>query len=158
MSRPVEHLSQWIYGGVWGVLAGCFRVPKAPPTLPVRPGEFVESFRPARGFLKYLKLQFWFLLVLIDGLIFVVWAVVTANAPVVGMVLAPVALFVAVVPDVIAYIAIHLRYDTTWYVVTDRSLRMRRGIWIIHETTITFEKAAWPSPQIACMTFRAWPG
>ncbi len=38
-----------------------------------------------------------------------------------------------------AYIAIHLRYDTTWYVLTDRSMRIRRGIWNIHETTITFE-------------------
>jgi uncharacterized membrane protein YdbT with pleckstrin-like domain len=38
-----------------------------------------------------------------------------------------------------AYIAIHLRYDTTWYVHGDRSLRIRRGIWVIHETTLTFE-------------------
>ena len=46
---------------------------------------------------------------------------------------------ILVAPDVIAYVAIHLRYDTTWYVLTDRSLRIRRGIWIIHETTISFE-------------------
>jgi hypothetical protein len=39
----------------------------------------------------------------------------------------------------LAYVAIHLRYDTTWYIISDRSLRIRRGIWIIHETTITFE-------------------
>ena len=42
-------------------------------------------------------------------------------------------------PDVIAYVAIHLRYDTTWYVMTDRTLRIRRGVLSIHETTITFE-------------------
>ena len=42
-------------------------------------------------------------------------------------------------PDIVAYIAIHLQYDTTWYVMTGRSLRIRRGIWMIHETTITFE-------------------
>ena len=35
--------------------------------------------------------------------------------------------------------AMHLRYDTTWYVLTNRSLRIRRGIWMIHETTITYE-------------------
>jgi membrane protein YdbS with pleckstrin-like domain len=58
---------------------------------------------------------------------------------VVGAILALPALAIAILPDVLAYIAIHLRYDTTWYVVTDRSLRIRRGIWIIHETTITFE-------------------
>ena len=48
----------------------------------------------------------------------------------------PVAL---VAPDVFAYVGIHLRYDTTWYVLTDRSLRIRRGILTIHETTISFE-------------------
>jgi membrane protein YdbS with pleckstrin-like domain len=53
--------------------------------------------------------------------------------------LAPVALAVAVVPDIVAYIAIHLRYDTTWYVLSRRSLRIRGGIWVIHEATITFE-------------------
>ena len=45
----------------------------------------------------------------------------------------------AVLPDILAYIAIHLRYDTMWYVMTDRSLRCRRGIWVIFEHTITFE-------------------
>ena len=30
-------------------------------------------------------------------------------------------------------------YATTWYVFTDRSLRIRRGILSIHETTISFE-------------------
>lgn len=43
------------------------------------------------------------------------------------------------VPDVLAYVAIHLRYDTMWYVMTDRSLRCRRGIWVMVEHTITFE-------------------
>ena len=35
--------------------------------------------------------------------------------------------------------ALHLRFDTTWYVMTERSLRIRRGIWVIREMTITFE-------------------
>ena len=41
--------------------------------------------------------------------------------------------------DILAYVALHLRYDTTWYVMSGRSLRIRRGIWIIRETTVTFE-------------------
>jgi uncharacterized membrane protein YdbT with pleckstrin-like domain len=44
-----------------------------------------------------------------------------------------------VAPDIVAYVALHLRYDTTWYVMSGRSLRIRRGIWIIRETTVTFE-------------------
>ena len=59
--------------------------------------------------------------------------------PVLGLVLAVPALALIVLPDVVAYVGIHLRYDTTWYVLTDRSLRIRRGILNIHETTISFE-------------------
>ena len=44
-----------------------------------------------------------------------------------------------IAPDIVVYIGIHLRYDTTWYVLSDRTLRIRRGIWIINEVTITYE-------------------
>ena len=46
---------------------------------------------------------------------------------------------VAVVPDIVAYIAIHLRYDTIWYAVSGRGLYVRRGIIVISEHTITLE-------------------
>jgi len=43
------------------------------------------------------------------------------------------------VPLILGYLGIHLRYDTTWYVLSQRSLRIRSGIWTIGEATITFE-------------------
>jgi membrane protein YdbS with pleckstrin-like domain len=86
-----------------------------------------------------LKFYFWFALVVIDGLILFGWLAITVAWPVAGALLALPALVVAVAPDVIAYVAIHLRYDTTWYVVSNRSMRIRRGIWLLHETTITYE-------------------
>ena len=127
-----------VYRGVWAVLAGLFKVPRQPPTL-TPAGDDVESFRPAPGFLSYLKFQFWIVLLLIDGALLVLWFVLLVERPLVALGLAPLFLIVAVAPDVVAYIALHLRYDTTWYVMSDRSLRIRRGIWIIRETTITFE-------------------
>ena len=139
MTRRSEQWAQEQYGRVWGVLARWFHVPKEPPTLPARPGESVESFQPAEGFLKYLKLNFWIIVVVVDLAIFIGWLVILAAEPVAGIVLAVPALVLAVVPDVVAYVAVHLRYDTTWYVLTERSLRIRRGIWVIHEMTFTFE-------------------
>jgi hypothetical protein len=59
MSGHVERATAWVYRGVWGILNRWFRVPQQPPTLPVGRGETVQSFRPANGFLRYLKLQFW---------------------------------------------------------------------------------------------------
>jgi len=139
MSERVEQASKWFYRGLWGVLARWFRVPDHPPTLPALSGDSITAFQPEVGFLRYLLLPFWIGLLLIDGLIFVGWLAITIAWPMVGVILVLPALILAVVPDIIAYLAVHLRFDTTWYVMSDRSLRIRRGIWVIHETTLTFE-------------------
>ena len=138
MSR-VEAAAESIYAQVWNVLERWFKVPVEPPTLPAEPPQDVTSFRPAPGFLRYLKFLFWLLLVIIDAAIFIAWLAILIAVPWLGLVLAVPAAAVAIVPDILAYVAIHLRYDTTWYVIGRRSLRVRRGIWIIKETTITFE-------------------
>jgi len=114
-------------------------VPEEPPALPARPGERVRSFRPDRGFLGYLKFWFWLVAILIDVVIAVLWIVMAVALWWLALILLPVVLVIAIVPDVIAYVAVHLRFDTTWYVMTDRSLRIRRGVWVIREMTITFE-------------------
>ncbi len=137
--EQLNRASRWIYQGVWGVLVRWFRVPDRPPQLPCLPGDELESFRPSEGFLNYLKLQFWLAFVLLGGIAFLVWAAIAVTSPWGGFATAlPLAALVAL-PAAACYLAIHLRYDTTWYVMTGRSLRIRRGIWIIHETTITFE-------------------
>jgi membrane protein YdbS with pleckstrin-like domain len=138
MSRPVDAAAVWIYRGVWASVVSLFRVPAQTPTLPAA-GEAVRSVRPAPGFLRYLKFFFWLLLIPGDVIPILVWGAVFFASPVLGFALVVPFLVALIAPDVIAYVAIHLRYDTTWYVLTDRSLRIRRGIWVIHETTISFE-------------------
>ncbi len=66
-------------------------------------------------------------------------ALAAVQLPNCRILLAPVFWFIIIVPDILVYIGIHLRYDTTWYVLSDRTLRIRRGIWIINEVTITYE-------------------
>ena len=135
---PRDAAAAWIYGGVWASVVALFRVPAQPPTLPAPVGA-VRTMRPAPGYLRYLKFFFWLLLIPGDVIPIIAWIAIFVPFPIVGMALAPLFLIVVIAPDVIAYVAIHLRYDTTWYVLTDRSLRIRRGIWVIHETTISFE-------------------
>lgn len=139
MTGRVERSAEWIYQGIWLVLTDCFRVPKQPPSMPVEPAGFRRSFHPSRRFLAYLKLYFWVVLAVIDLAILVGWIALLLWFPLLAWIVALPAFLIAVVPDIVAYVAIHLRYDTMWYVVTDRSLRVRRGIWIIAEHTITFE-------------------
>lgn len=128
-----------VYRGVWAAMARWFKVPEAPPTLSSFAGDPIESFRPSRGFLDYLKFQFWLGLLAVDIGLIVLWVVVVVNEPTLGVVLAPLFVVAIVAPDILAYFALHLRYDTTWYVMSSRSIRLRRGIWVIRETTITFE-------------------
>ena len=139
MHDTVHATCVWCYEGVWLVLTNWFRVPRKPPTLPVTDDSVVASFRPSDNYLRYLKLFFWIGCVAIDIGLAVLWIVIAMAAPLVGLLITPLMLFIMIIPDVIAYVAIHLKFDTTWYVLSDRSMRIRRGIWIIHETTITFE-------------------
>lgn len=138
MSRRTDELTHWVYGGVWGIVTQWFRVPEEPPTLPAPAGQ-CQSFRPAPGYLRYLKFQFWIGLLAIDIAILVGWIVLLVAIPWLGIVTAPLAFAIAVLPDIVAYVALHLRYDTTWYVMSHRSVRIRRGIWTIQEMTFTFE-------------------
>lgn len=139
MSDLVLRASQWCYEGVWIGLTNWLRVTKEPPALPRFSGESVAQFRPCDGYLSYLKFFFWLGLTTIDGILIVLWLALFVAFPLAGVLITPLALAIIVLPDIIAYIAIHLRYDTTWYVLSDRAMRIRRGIWKIHETTITFE-------------------
>lgn len=142
VERPesrTQKAAEWIYSGVWKGVVNWLDVPDEPPGLPVRRDDRQRSFRPAEGFLRYLKLWFWFVCLLIDLGLFILWIVILVAKWWVALLLLPVFLFIMIVPDILAYIALHLRYDTTWYVMTNRSLRIRRGVWQIHETTITFE-------------------
>jgi membrane protein YdbS with pleckstrin-like domain len=138
VSHHADAAAAWIYRGVWASVVGFFKVPEEPSTLPAA-GEPVRSLRPSPGYLRYLKCLFWIALIPGDILPVLAWIAVSVAVPILGVVLAVFFLALMFLPDIFAYVGIHLRYDTTWYVLTDRSLRIRRGITTIHETTISFE-------------------
>jgi membrane protein YdbS with pleckstrin-like domain len=41
-------------------------------------------------------------------------------------------------PDPVTFLVARLEYELRWYLVTDRSLRIRSGIWTVEELTMTF--------------------
>ena len=49
---------------------------------------------------------------------------------------AGVALFFIQMP--FTYMLVRLDYELRWYIVTDRSLRIRAGVWRVRESTLTF--------------------
>lgn len=139
MTSSVERSAEWLYRGVWRMLVDCFRVPDRPPTLPVDTDDFCRSFQPSRNFLAYQKFQFWVVAVVFDLIAGGVLAVLYLEDERVSIVLACFVIPVLLIGHVVLYIAVYLRYDTMWYVITHRSLRARCGIWVIYEHTITFE-------------------
>ncbi len=139
MTGTVDRAAAWMYRGVWGVLTEWFRVPAQAPTLPAGTGEVLQSFRPSGGYLRYLKFQ-WAIVVLGMAAVVVPLSIMLAvGSPLVAVFVIPLALSLAVFGATAGYLAIHLQFDTTWYVLSPRSLRIRRGIWVIQEATITFE-------------------
>lgn len=134
-----DRVARWMYRGIWGWLVRWFAVPADPPSLPVHVTDQVTVFRPAPGYLSYLKFWFWISLWPMDLLITAGMVGAFLVSPLLALVLLLPAVVLAVLPDVLTYIALHLRYDSTWYVLSDRALRIRRGIWVITEVTVTFE-------------------
>jgi membrane protein YdbS with pleckstrin-like domain len=130
---------QWCYRGVWGLLTPYFKLPQSPPNLPTLEGEQVEYLHPSEAYLRYRKFAFWIMLFVIDIALTIGWIAIFFASPLIGILITPLALAIIILPDILAYIAIHLNFDTTWYVLSDRSMRLRRGIWTMHETTITFD-------------------
>ncbi|MGI9014900.1 MAG: PH domain-containing protein [Phycisphaerales bacterium] len=143
MSAYADRLSSGLYRQLWRVITPWLRVPDQPPDLPHASTDdeaaVAETFKPDQGFLRYLKFWFWIVAIIIDVLILGGWIALCVNQLFIGLAVLPLVLVLMLLPDIIAFIAIHLRYDTTWYAITDRSLRIRRGIWVIRETTVTFE-------------------
>ncbi len=135
----VHEACKWCYRGIWGVLTPYFKLPKEPPNLPRAAGETVEYLHPSEEYLRYRKFQFWIMLFVMDIFFTIVWLIIFVSFPIVGILITPLALAIIILPDIVAYIGIHLNYDTTWYVLSDRTMRLRRGVWTMHETTITFE-------------------
>jgi membrane protein YdbS with pleckstrin-like domain len=102
-------------------------------------GESLDTLRPSEAWLRYLKLQFWIGIGIFSFIFTAILVVLLVFAPPVGMLLALPWAVIVFVPNAVGLIALYLRYDTTWYVLTSRSMRIRRGIWILRETTITYE-------------------
>lgn len=139
MKKLSERSAKWLYRGLWRGLADWFRVPAGPPVLPVEAREGLRIFHPSPRYLVYMKLFFWVFFVLSDVAIAAVWIAIYLVFPLAGWLLLLPALLVAIVPDIIAYVAIHLRYDTIWYGLSDRGLYIRRGIVVISEHAITLD-------------------
>ncbi len=117
------------------------RVP-AEPAPPAGSAESVRTFRASRKF-YYLMLIRWCIVHLATLAGFVVFLGMDfsshlgkASLPVRIIETVAVALFFLQLP--FSFLLVRFDYDLRWYIVTDRSLRIRYGLFLVREMTMAF--------------------
>jgi len=114
------------------------RAPTKPPDPPLGSGGDVQIYRASPRFLTYRLLVFWTIISLnwlVPWGILVVWLFERELAP---LIVAIVYAGLLTVVQFCVYFAIRIDYDMRYYIVTDRSLRIREGAFIVKEKTISF--------------------
>lgn len=113
-----------------------FRAPAAPPEAPSGSHAHVEVMRAAPSYLRYRLVG----LAILAG-----FAALGALGSLIAGTFAPPLLIVTGVIVlvlfpllVLAYFAVRVDYDLRYYVITDRSVRVREGAWTVQEKTVTF--------------------
>jgi membrane protein YdbS with pleckstrin-like domain len=136
-----------MYERVKAMLLDLLRVPPEPHD-PMGDVESLRVFRAAPGYLKYITFGWVIsqLTILTVGLIVFVPLLIAGAAA--GPAKRPVAILAIVVAGLalaafigqagLTYFSLRLNYEMRWYKVTDRSLRIRSGVWTVREMTMTF--------------------
>jgi membrane protein YdbS with pleckstrin-like domain len=126
------------------------KCPAGPPEIPAGSHESVQIFRAAPAFLTYRLLKMpgaFFVAILFAafGAIPIVAPLIARTAraargaDAVGQILIGAAIVAALLLGLLwLYAVIRLDYEMRYYIVTDRSLRIREGVVVVRETTITF--------------------
>ena len=126
-----------LYRATKGLVLRLFRAPSEPPEAPTGEHASVEVFRASPSFLTYqlLGLLLFSLFLGAGFLVFLVVAVVEEP----GFAFFAGGLLLFGLPLLaLRYFLVHLDYDLRYYVVTDRSVRVREGAWTVREKTLTY--------------------
>ena len=129
-----------MYDVLKSIIFPLLKVEESEPTPPAGSHDSFQVFRACPAFLSY-NLFFWkiYAAILALSVAVVSAALLLFNRWFIVLVV-PLMLFAAFKAAVF-YVTTRLNYDMRWYVVTDRSLLIREGVWIVREITLTFANA-----------------
>lgn len=127
-----------------GLLLAWLQTPDDPPEPPRGAPDSVKTFRASPKFLTY-QLVLYVIRQVPGAIITIIFAAGmfagAAENPDNAIWLRPVAVFILLsttLGTLVRYWLIRLDYDLRYYILTDRSLRIRQGAWRIQEATFTF--------------------
>jgi membrane protein YdbS with pleckstrin-like domain len=114
------------------------KAPTKPPAPPAGTHDQIEVYRASPSFLTYRLLGFWLIFsanwLLLWGFLFGGVLSRETGLVIFALVLMPV---LAVI-QFFVYFSVRIDYDMRYYIVTDRSLRVREGAFIVKEKTISY--------------------
>jgi membrane protein YdbS with pleckstrin-like domain len=129
-----------VYEALKGPLLALLKAPSSPPEPPFGSPESVQVFRASRKFLLFRLVVLgavFFPLVL--GLDIAALLVTMDERATAGLkVLLWFVALLALLGGLLGYFITRLEYDMRYYIITDRSLRIREGILLIREVTLTY--------------------
>jgi membrane protein YdbS with pleckstrin-like domain len=123
-----------------GLLLALLKAPATPPPPPAGSPDSIRTFRAAPNFLKYKVIVLWagLFIPLLGGFGAAIGLQFDDSVDPLAKILVWIAPAFFLFTGTLSYFMIRLEYDMRYYIVTDRSLRIREGIWSIREITITF--------------------
>ena len=131
-----------MYEQVKSTLLWLLKVPPEPHD-PMGDVHSLRVFRAAPGYLRYITIAWvlWELAILVTGLLLFIPLVVAAPTGLAVILVAALGVLAALIflgQAGVSFFSLRLNYEMRWYKVTDRSLRIRAGVWNVHEMTMTF--------------------
>ena len=129
-----------IYEAVKGLLLAVLQAPGAPPKPPAGSPSSVQVFRAAPSFLTYklVIVGVTFGVLTIGAAVLALGALLSRGTPTPLRLLLVALTGLFMLLGMLAYFITRLEYDLRYYLVTDRSLRVREGVWTINEVTLTY--------------------
>ncbi|MCX7048603.1 MAG: PH domain-containing protein [Candidatus Sumerlaeota bacterium] len=115
------------------------KCPAAPPAPPAGSHDLVRVFRAARAYLHYRLLGFYIFNGFLTMALLLAIVVFVAALHVLGLLIGLLIAIAVALEAAFFYVVVRLDYEMRYYIITDRSLRIREGVWMIREITLTFD-------------------
>lgn len=117
--------------------AALLKVPLEPAEAPRGSRESTTVFRASPRYLTYKLIPFWFGVAVQLAVFLPIVIVSAAEGNRVLLVLELIGGLLLAVGTFVGYCALRLDYELRYYIVTDRSMRIREGAWLLREMTLT---------------------
>ncbi len=127
-----------MYESIKETLLDLFRAPNGPPEVPGGANDSIQIFRASKRYLAYQMMILMITMLVLGLIILTVGIIIIVNEPLIGFMAIALMGIMWFLVLIGSQFIIRLEYDMRYYIVTDRSLRVRKGVWSILEQTLTF--------------------